>query len=104
MMAGEGQEIRKLVAGPKVFICDECVEVSMKITEEAESPSLDADGAEPAANARRAGDVLSGPLAIPCSLCGTIRPPADVLFVRDRGALCPGCVTEIQATLAAGDT
>jgi ATP-dependent Clp protease ATP-binding subunit ClpX len=55
-------EVRKLVAGPKVFICDECVEVSMKIMEEAESPSLDADGAEPAANGRLAGDVAqSGP-------------------------------------------
>jgi ClpX C4-type zinc finger len=97
-------EVRKLVAGPKVFICDECVEVSMKIMEEAESPSPDADGAEPAANERRAGDVLSGPLAIPCSLCGTITPPADLLFVRDRGAICPGCVTEIQAALGAGDT
>ena len=53
---------------------------------------------------RRAGDVRSGPLAIPCSLCGTIRPPADLLFVRDRGAICPGCVTEIQAALGAGDT
>ena len=97
-------DVRKLVAGPKVFICDECVRVSVKFMEDAESPSLDANGAEPAANGRLAGDVRSGPHAIPCSLCGTIRPPADVLFVRDRGALCPGCVTEIQPTLAAGDT
>jgi ClpX C4-type zinc finger len=42
-------EVRKLVAGPKVFICDEW------------------------------------------------RSRCPWLFVRDRGALCPGCVTEIQA-------
>src|SRR5258708_867422 len=30
-------EVRKLVAGPRVFICDECVEISMDIVREESS-------------------------------------------------------------------
>ena len=33
-------EVRKLIAGPTVFICDECVELCMDITREENTSSL----------------------------------------------------------------
>jgi hypothetical protein len=46
---------------------------------------------------------LTGPVALPCSLCGTSTPPDDLVLVRDRGGLCPGCVAEIQVALASDE-
>jgi hypothetical protein len=95
-------QVRKLAAGPKVFICDECVEVCVAIMADTGSLLPDTNAShEPPAAKRDAG--MTGPVAVPCSLCGTSTPPNDLVFVRDRGGLCPGCVAEIQVALASDD-
>ena len=51
-------EVRKLIAGPTVFICDECVELCMDIIrEETKASGLKADGrrAHAKRHLRRAG-------------------------------------------------
>jgi hypothetical protein len=84
-------QVRKLIAGPAVFICDECVEVCNDIlggeADAAETPTaLTADSHVPA-------------LAIACSLCTRHISWAQALPVTDRGVLCPECVAEVQAAV-----
>ena len=92
-------QVRKLAAGPAVFICDECVEVCVRIMADAEGPPAEATTTPSASRSQGAHSMRPGPLALSCSLCGAMTPPDALLFVRGRGALCPGCVTEIQAAL-----
>ena len=80
--------VKKLVAGPNVCICDECVDICLDIL-----------------NAPQEG--VPEPMITPfepagaCSLCRL--PAAEGLVVRERGLLCPGCVGEIEAALAKRD-
>jgi ClpX C4-type zinc finger len=92
-------QVRKLAAGPKVFICDECVEVCVAIMADTGAPLPDTNASHETSAAKRDAE-LKGPVALPCSLCGTSTPPDDLVFVRDRGGLCPGCVAEIRVALA----
>jgi hypothetical protein len=94
--------VRKLVAGPKVFICDECVELCVKIMAGTGAPLSDTNASHEPPAAKRDAE-LTGPVALPCSLCGTSAPPNDLVLVRDRGGLCPGCVAEIQVALASDE-
>jgi ATP-dependent Clp protease ATP-binding subunit ClpX len=45
-------EVRKLIAGPTVFICDECVELCMDIIREENKSSLELKWAEQMASGR----------------------------------------------------
>ena len=86
-------EVQKLVAGPTVFICDECVQVCTEIiAREKESMTVDQPppGPTPADTTR----------IVTCRLCGLQLPWAEALLVSGRGFLCPGCTGEIEACLA----
>jgi ribosomal protein L37AE/L43A len=82
--------VRKLIAGPNVWICDECVDICVGIVHEAkkETPVL-----------THGANLVSSN----CALCGLPLPIEQALCVANRGALCPGCVGEIQASLAERD-
>jgi hypothetical protein len=57
-------EVRKLIAGPTVFICDECVELCMDIIREENKSSLvksPGGCADPAGNLRRSGRLCDRP-------------------------------------------
>ena len=78
---GDQKHVRKLIAGPKVFICDACVEVCNQILPSTAS--------------------LPGAL---CSLCHLPIVPAEAIAVPDRGLVCQPCASAVQAaTLAATD-
>jgi hypothetical protein len=89
-----------------VFICNECVDVCNDIIadddrhakiKKAEVEVEVKEGAEP----RLLPDVpVSGP-AVRCALCRMPAPIADGILILNRGVLCPGCIGEIEATLAA---
>ena len=87
-----------------MFICNECVEVCKEIIayDDRQAPGARADvdvreGAEP----RQLPDVpITGP-AVRCALCRMLSPIADGILIPDRGVICPGCIGEIEATLAA---
>ena len=85
-------EVRKLVAGPNVFICDECVQVCSHILLD-DDPPLAAEQA-PAQQSTRST------MIVPCKLCELQFPLEDALVVSERGFLCPGCILEVNAALA----
>ena len=93
------EDVRKLIAGPSVFICDECLEVCNDIV--ADDPQLSPgpdvrNGLEP----RQFPELpVSGP-AVPCALCRLPTPTDDGVLIPNRGVLCPGCIGEIEATVA----
>lgn len=90
------EDVRQLIAGPSVYICDECVEICNDIiaadTEAAERKTVEVPEAVPA--------VPRCASAVRCSLCRMPMPVEDGLLVENRGVLCPGCVDEIQASMA----
>ena len=92
-------DVRKLIAGPAVHICDECVDVASEIMRDesrfAATPPVQ-EGAIP----RDAPSIgVSGP-AVRCALCRMPTPVEEGLLIRNRGVLCPGCIGEIEATVA----
>lgn len=84
------RDVKKLIAGPTVYICDECVDICLDIISEDVRKSFEApEGQEEA-------DLTPGY----CALCRISVLVSHALVIRNRGLLCPGCVGEIQATLA----
>ena len=91
--------MRKLIAGPSVYICDECVEVCADIVaDDTRFTGIGKIEEAPTATPLPAG-AISG-LAVRCSLCKMPLPVEDALPIPNRGALCPGCVGEVQAAAA----
>lgn len=84
--------VRKLVAGPNVQICDECVDICVDVL--VDDPDVDPNTAGPQTPGAHhvAGE---------CSLCRMATPLKHLLDVGSRGALCPGCVDAIEAAVAA---
>ncbi|MDO8680001.1 MAG: ClpX C4-type zinc finger protein [Acidobacteriota bacterium] len=94
-------DVRKLIAGPAVYICDECIEVCVDIILDDDRPHLlkqdSVDGQHPSAIARLFADRADA-----CRLCG-----APVLFneslpIENRGVLCGGCADAVEDALANG--
>jgi hypothetical protein len=92
-------DVRKIIAGPSVYICDECVEACVEIIADDKRSTGGTPVAVPsAATPLQAGAI--GGLVVRCSLCKMPLPIEDALPIPSRGALCPGCVGEIQAAAA----
>jgi hypothetical protein len=85
------RQVKKLVAGPKVNICDECVDICLDIISEDRKDGTSSDPQDP-----------SWPSAAvaPCALCCLPTSEVESLVVHERGVLCPGCLGEIQAAVA----
>lgn len=75
--------VQRLVAGPNVYICDECVDICAGIVHDGPQEAL--------------LPLVGTPHA--CSLCNIPVDPVEGLSVGERGVLCPGCVSAIQASL-----
>jgi hypothetical protein len=75
--------VKKLVAGPNVYICDECVDICVDIVNHAPTEAL-----LPLVASAHA-----------CSLCNIAVDATESLPIGARGLLCPGCVGEIEASL-----
>jgi ATP-dependent protease Clp ATPase subunit len=71
-------EVRKLIAGPKVFICDECVEVC----------------AQTIADNKTEG---SSGVAKLCPVCRKLVPLKDMVTVSKSGDVCRACVGAIRS-------
>ena len=85
-------DVRKLIAGPKVYICDECVRVCLEIMEEDDQAA--AEGS-PQREERDHG--TGGARVVWCSLCRLPTTTSDALLVENRGVLCSGCVAAVEA-------
>jgi hypothetical protein len=100
------EQVRQLIAGPSVLICGECVQVCNEIiADDARFHHVrdDASGAREVKEGREPQQLpevpISGP-AVRCALCRLPTPVADGVLIPNRGVLCPGCIGEIEATLA----
>ena len=90
-------DVRKLIAGPAVFICDECVAACVDIIAD-DSRLAGGTGVEPSAPPLAAPQGVG--LAVRCSLCKMPMVIEEALPVLNRGVLCPGCLGEIQTAIA----
>lgn len=90
------REVKKLVAGPKVQICDECVDICVDIlSEQRKDRAQIVDGRE-----KPPHEWPPASVAVACALCRMPTPADDMLPIPKRGSLCPGCVAAIQAEAA----
>lgn len=94
-------DVRKLIAGPEVFICDECVEVCVDIilddsrfTGGTASSSLDAKQLSLATKLNRSPGK--------CSLCDKPAQTDNLLPIGARGLLCGDCADAIEDVLSRG--
>ncbi len=84
-------QLRRLVSGPDVNICEDCVEVCADIMADDRSSS--------GAGADSDGPVVGSIVAARCSLCRTSTPATDLITVDTRGALCESCLSVIESVL-----
>jgi DNA-directed RNA polymerase subunit RPC12/RpoP len=75
----EESPIRKLVAGPSVFICADCARLASRVLTEADS-----------------GGKVS------CAICGTASSPETFLTFQGQGYLCANCIRSVLAATKAG--
>ena len=83
------REVRKLIAGPTVFICDECVDVCVEILRE----DTRVEGSGAPENPVPPGSAW--PAKIWCSLCRMALVPEEALLVPERGLVCRPCVSAV---------
>jgi hypothetical protein len=99
-------DVRKLIAGPTVFICDECVSVCVEIISDDNRFETAKLSSEPAATAdpRPAGLPPIAPAgdAVTCTLCGQDALATEVLVIEKRGVLCSACADAVEDALAQG--
>jgi hypothetical protein len=94
------EQVRKLIAGPGVYICDECVDVCVDIIKDSDrSAVIDLES-------RRAGwqapQWSGGGAAVCCTLCRLPFPLAEALLIEGKGVLCHPCVSQVQALSTEG--
>ncbi len=92
-------EVRKLIAGPSVCICDECVQICVDIIKDDDRFVAKPETGEPPAADRLGPLTGTGPVSVPCGLCQALTPISALSPIPGRGALCPGCLREIEAML-----
>jgi len=85
------KEVRKLIAGPSVHICDECVKLCGGII--AEELLEDSKSANPKSK-KPAGDSKEERL---CGICMEPRETDELIFLPHAAYMCAGCLEELQA-------
>jgi ClpX C4-type zinc finger len=94
--AKEAEHVRKLIAGPKVFICDECVEVCQEILrEERRQHTEDPPPVSSTASTWR-GTTPAGF----CPLCRMPLMMQDAVLIAKKGVLCRPCVADVQSAVS----
>ena len=103
-------KVRKLIAGPTAFICDECIQVCNDIirADNESSPTAVAPPTSGSADNESSPTAVAPPTSsstyltrvVTCKLCVMQLPLEDALVISERGFLCPGCSGEVEAALA----
>ena len=89
-------DVRTLIAGPAVYICDECIRVCVEIIADGQRLA-GAVGSEVSE-----GGGAPGETAIACALCGEQKALPSMLLIEGRGALCGGCADAVEDVLNEG--
>jgi hypothetical protein len=84
------RQVKKLIAGPNVLICDECVDICLAILN---------DPGEVDESYYTRDDDGAIALAVRCRMCNTDTLTSRSLLVAGRGILCAGCIDAIEAAL-----
>ena len=84
------RQVRKLIAGPHVYICDECVELCNDILQEQWDSEQVPDRAPPSNQSTIFKHSAS------CSLCHLPATVGELLPIVERGFLCAVCVEAVQ--------
>jgi hypothetical protein len=91
-------DVRKLIAGPSVYICDDCVAVCVDIIADDARRSAAAP-AELAKPEYRIGPPTWS-AAARCTMCRMPLVLEEAVAVPNRALLCRACVSEVQAAAA----
>ncbi len=89
-------EVRKLIAGPNVFICDECINLCNDIIER-ECEAEEGPGDPPAKTDSFATDAS-------CVVCNLPKPIEEVVPLPERGFICAACVDMVRTIADARQT
>ena len=82
-------DVRKLIAGPTVYICDECIDLCNDIIAE------DVDNEAQLEGPTSPGSSLNAPTW--CRVCQLPKPAEEVVAVPELGFACRRCVDMIRA-------
>ncbi len=85
-------EIRKLIAGPNVYICDECIDLSNETLEREVESVSPRDAATPVSS------IAS------CALCRLPKDVAELRMIGEKGVLCGECVDMVQSVAVRDET
>ena len=86
-------EVRKLIAGPTVYICDECVDLCKDIiAEECEQEAAEDRGYVTAVRSARG-------VAVWCPVCRLQKDVADVVTIAEARFVCRTCAGAIRVAL-----
>jgi hypothetical protein len=91
------RDVPKMVAGPTVHICSECVDICNDVLRENVMLS---SGFDPAA-VQHSEAVIADGRAIRCALCQAVHPVAEALRVPEKGWLCWKCAVAVREALEA---
>ena len=83
------QEVRKLIAGPSVHICGECVDLCNDILTE----EVDADAGT---SAKSETDAKQSRKERLCGICMEPRETDELIFLPHAAYMCAGCLEDIQ--------
>jgi hypothetical protein len=90
--AKDAEHVRKLIAGPRVYICDECVEVCVDILRDDRRQNAP-EGPPVSATAQTwRGTTPAGF----CPLCRMPLMAEDAVPIAGKGVLCRPCVADVR--------
>jgi hypothetical protein len=87
-------EVRKMVAGPTVYICDECIDLCNDIIAKEDSAEASNPDLQPSI-------VGSPSVSVLCIVCHLPKPATEVLTVPEAGFVCHPCADAIRAVAEA---
>jgi ClpX C4-type zinc finger protein len=88
-------QVRALIAGPNVFICDECVDICRDILDPAIGGTVEAAIREALLTKEDAPSAL----VLRCNLCRLPTPVRQLTRIPQRGAVCHACIDAIRQVI-----
>ena len=87
------QEVRKLISGPTVYICDECIKLSNHIlAEEAQRTDLGPDETASRPKEKDQDGMTASRAELCCSFCGKGRHKVKRLIAGPSECICDECI------------
>jgi hypothetical protein len=92
---GRGQDaVSKLIAGPAVYICNECIDICNEIIaddQRIKTPPASHENSEP--------PKVMVVAVFECSFCKTPTPLTECVSIPERGKLCPACLDATRSVI-----